>query len=544
MIRWVSQRPLALFMLIVLASVATLPSLTNGFAFDDIFLVRDNPRVHDLLAPWTYARESYWLTHYCCAMYRPLTIWLLAIQWAIGDGTPLVFHIVSVVGYMLTVTVVFWLLRSAVEARAAWMGAAVFAVHPVHVEATGNIVGQAELWVGLAAVSALLLYVRFRRQGALPAPVQVAILGLVAVGSLAKEQAFVIPLLLVAAEFTFTGDRRPWADRLGQQRQLFLSVLLVLTVVFWIRWTVLSGLGGGPPFVVLRDATLGQRLLTVLGVVPEWVRLLLWPARLRADYGPPAHDVAVGFGAAQTAGILLLAGAAAAAIWSWRRARVLAFGILWIGIALLPVSNLFFTTGVLIAERTLYLPSVGVALGVAAVAGYVAAKERLPRAVQSAVGFALAGVIAAGALASGLRQRVWRDNESLFAATLRDAPENYRSYKYYGRHLVTEGAPEAAIPYFRHAIALYPRDPVVAEDLAQLLRVAGRCAEAVEVLDGVLRRLPNRSVARAKAFYCLLEIGEFDRARELASAGVALGDTAFVKLRSQADSLIRASESP
>jgi hypothetical protein len=82
----------------------------------------------------------------------------------------------------------------------------------------------------------------------------------------------------------------------------------------------------------------------------------LWPAHLQADYGPPDVDVSLTWDAAQTFGLGLLVGAVALAISNWRRRPAVAFGILWAGLSLFPVSNLLVPTGILVAERTLLLP--------------------------------------------------------------------------------------------------------------------------------------------------------------------------------------------
>jgi hypothetical protein len=522
------------------ALLVAAPSLGNGFAFDDVFIIRDNSRIHTLHAPWTYATEPFWYEHYCCAMHRPLTIWAFAMQWAIGGGDPLAYHVVNVVLYVATCLTILLLLREVASRSAALVGAMLYAVHPVHVEAVANGVGQAELWVGFFAASAVALYIRSRVQGPFSRLRQATLLALVAAGCLSKEQGFVVPLLLVAVEYLIVRKHRPWRDSVETLRPFALAVVLVVAAIVLLRFRVLGGLGGGPPFIVLRDLDSTQRVAAVLGLVPEWARLLIWPWRLQADYGPPALGAATWTSMRAVTGAILLLGTIVLAVRSARADGRVSFGITWLLLAMLPASNLLFPTGVLVAERTLYLPSVGLAIGVAGFWHWLTRRDTTRLAV--AVGSLLLVLAGAGAFRSATRQRVWSDNYSLFASMIRDAPDNYRGYRNFARHLVTEDRAERAVAYFRMAHELYPADPQVAEDLAQLLRQQGRCEEAVPILLSALSQHPTQVRARAQAYHCLLETGNIAGARAVANDGANLGDTEFEKLRARADSLLRTSQ--
>src|SRR4029078_2303538 len=132
------------------------------------------------------------------------------------------------------------------------------------------------------------------------------------------------------------------------------------------------------PAEPLRGLGTPERALLMLQVVPMWLRLLVWPARLRADYPaeafalPPQLELRAAIGLA----IILLFALVARSARKW--APSVSFGIAWAAIALLPVSNIV-PTGVVLAERTLFLPSIGFVLAVGPVAAQVAAAPLLPR---------------------------------------------------------------------------------------------------------------------------------------------------------------------
>ena len=526
--------------LIVLAAIVSASSLANGFAYDDLPIIRDNPRVHELLAPWTYATQSYWPPSHGGFLYRPIVVWLFAAEWAIGGGSPLPFHLANVLLNIATVLAVYFLGRRIIPPAWACVGAAIFAVHPVHVEAVANVVGQAELVMGLAATLSVALYIRARQTGTLGSGSRLVITLLAVVAALAKEQGFVVPALLGLAELTIAGrQRRDW-------RQLAaLAVLLgaALSALFAARTLVLHGLGGGAPAAALQGLDAGGRALTMLATVPSLFRLMLWPAHLRGDYSPPEFSAMTHLGQVHFVGLVLLAAAALGAWRMWRAGeRGAMFGLGWTALALLPVSNLLFVTGVLIAERTLFLPSVGVAIALASGARLLARllepHPRLRPALASLGGL----LVLAGAVHSATRQSAWRDGSTLFPQMIRDSPRGYRAHLAYARFLAEQGKPAGAEAELRVAAELYAGDPLVYLELGQILRASGRCKEAIPVFDRAAAVAGEFELvlAQSRSFECRMAIGDYAGARQTIAGEAAAGRPEFARMLARADSALAA----
>jgi hypothetical protein len=133
----------------------------------------------------------------------------------------------------------------------------------------------------------------------------------------------------------------------------------IAAYVCLLAWVFRGGKVVEVPSVVWWGATPVDRWLTVLRVVPEYVRLMVWPWDLAIDYTPGTMVLVTTVTPMVVLGAVILVLAAGIVALTWRRAPVVAAGILWFAIAMSPVSNVFFASGIVLAERTFYLPSVG-----------------------------------------------------------------------------------------------------------------------------------------------------------------------------------------
>jgi Flp pilus assembly protein TadD len=156
----------------------------------------------------------------------------------------------------------------------------------------------------------------------------------------------------------------------------------------------------------------------------------------------------------------------------------------WIPIALAPVSNVFFPSGVALAERTLYLASVGACLALGALA------ERVARNRPTVVIAAAAALIALGAARTWTRTPVWRSDKSYTIALLRDHPESYRAHLVAGRVLSAQKQFASAAEHLEMAARLFPRDAAGAYEAAIVAIRLGRIAHADSLLRVARRSAP------------------------------------------------------
>jgi len=455
------------------AVVVYLGALRNGFALDDGAIIVFNPLVQQPSGLWRAFARPYWAAgQHSLVYYRPLPVATYVLDHLVHKAWW--FHLVNL-GWHAGASIAVAALAQRWRGVAAGLVAGlVFAVHPVHVEAVANVIGRAELMATLFAL--LAVYAGLVRQsvGWSSAALALAVLS--------KENAAVVPALIVWAWVVGVG--RPSRGRMAA----FAAAWMIGGAAYaLLRLAVLHRLTGplddlAPVFVGADPLSVR---LTALAGLADVGRLLVFPRRLRVEYTPAERTLVT----SPLDGRFLL-GLACLAMWTtllvlaWRRARKTeALGLGWMGIAYLPVANLLFPSGILLAERTLYLPSAGLALAAGAWLHGLSGKR------LGAVCVAL--TVAEGAR-TALRVPVWRDDASVALSILQDSPNSYRGPQYAAGLLQAARSPAKALRYYTIAAGVYDHDarsefgaadaafalgrPQLADTLlAQAKRLCGQC---------------------------------------------------------------------
>jgi len=517
------QAWLAPALVLALSIGASLPVMVNGLVQDDVPIIVQNPAAHQLSTIPLHFRQPYWPMPYSPDLYRPLSSTLFTLEWVVGHGRYWFFHGMSVALYAAVCLAVFELSRRLLPPRAALGAAALFAVHPVHLESIAPAINQSELVAALCVILAVCKYLDWRATAAAPSRKLVAIFTATYAGAcLFKESAIVLPGLLAAAELTLVRDPRPLSARVRQLWPLAIALALTGAGFIALRTSILGSLAGTFTAEVFRGLSSGQRALTMLGVVPEWARLFVWPAHLQADYSPQEVIGAASWGLGQTLGLAILAPTVILTLTGIRRHPVASFGMLWAGIAILPVSNLLVPTGIALAERTLFLPSVGVVLALGAGLAAIAARldGAAPR-IRLAALAALVLLVLAGAARSAVRYRIWHDTLTFTQRTVEDAPTSYRARAALGEVMFFLRQKRTGELLLREAIRLYPDGYVTYQILADHYRLADLCAPAMPLYRQALELAPKAADVRASLIACQLHVADYQGARDVAAGGVA-----------------------
>lgn len=526
---------------VFLALAASITGIRNGFAYDDVRAIYEDTRFHSLGSLWHVLNSTYWLPKYGGSLYRPLTSLGFAVQWLAGGGSPLLFHLVSIALYAAVCAAVFRLSRQVLDETASFVGATIFAVHPVHVEAVANVVGQAELGAALFVVLAVSQYIRWTRTSGLSMRRSAVLCAMYAIAVMFKENAIVLPALIVAADFVATPKAQKIRERVRRIWPLLAAMAFVgVCFVIWRAIVIGSVSGAGGEAEIFLGQPFQVRVLTMLTVVVEWIRLFVWPAKLSADYSSPRIDVSTSLSATMIPAILVVLGVIAIALHVRKAHPAATFAFMWAAIGMLIPSNLIVVTGVALAERALFLPSIGVSMLAGALAGAIVRYAAI--GTRRAVVVMAVALVVAGIVRSSYRNPVWKNNATLFRQTVEDVPYSWKSHLMLGELLVSQGKSEGALE-MSVAVKLSPRNDVQTRYVtARRLHIAGQQALALPFYADALALDPSNAIIRENAAYCLAQMGRMSDAVAVAKAGLRLkpGNPLLTRFLQRADSVAHA----
>lgn len=499
---------------VVAALVCYASSLGNGFAYDDNPIVRDNPRIRSLgnlaqiwLTDWWLDPDAAIQDPTRDRLYRPLTLFSFAANYAVHGLAPPGYHAANVLLHALAAALVWRFALALLGNRGvASLAAMLFAVHPVHAEAVANVVGRAEV---LSTVFLLLGLIALVRRAEPPRPLALLGAGGAFLAALLSKETAVcyLPVALLALARRFGAARLPWrtwglyALALALPLAVYLPARVYALEARLIRDKVTSGL-----FNPLRDAEGLARIHGPVTVLGHYARLLIAPADLSCDYGLAIFDPNAG-----PTAVTLLGAAFAAALLAGLRGFARPGG-LWRELAFLTamflasyflISNAVLLIGVSLAERLFYWPSVPALVAAALLAfelyrwacepgGLLHERLGLLRTLGALLLVALA-------LRTAVRNPDWRDDFTLFSADVATHPN--------GAHL------SASLAQLVTWDAEHERDP---QARRALLR---RAAELLDRALAVSARFPQALRQRGKVY--LLE-GDADRAKAFVESALAL----------------------
>jgi hypothetical protein len=475
-------------LLVVAVALLAMGSVLQGGVLYDGAAILGAERMQ-VPVDWTAVfTDSYWST----GLWRPATIALLAAQVTLANGiSPVMLHATSLGLYLIASLLLYGLsVTLGADRRMALLAAVLFVAHPLHAEVVASVVGQAELLVGIAMLAAMWTWQRAARVGVRWQDIVVLLmLQLLAAGS--KEQGYLLPAILLAQHWLLP-------VRVGTRvAARWLTILTLAAITMWlVRAGITGSMAGEIPAPYFLGVTSGERILAALSVIPRAILMTLAPLNLGLEYGPP--DVALD----GRFGLLQLLGIAIIIIWialllRWRtRNPLAALGILFAAITWLPASSLIVPAGLLLADRVLFLPTVGLAISLAALPWPAVARR------ARALSLGAATISIAFVLICHDRIAVWRDEVSFHSALTRDNPGSYRSWFVAAMYHKHAGNIAAAEEHLRQALVLWARDPRVHEELGQLLRADGRCAEAIPIMRSGLELDPERHQLAARLAEC------------------------------------------
>jgi len=479
-------------------------TLDGALMYDDTNAVVRNAlvRAGDLGAIFT---EASWWREGHGRGWRPVTTTSFALNHMAHGFAPRGYHAVNLLLHAgVSVLVLLTLAAATGRALVALVAALLFALHPVHTEAVASVVGRSEL---LAAAGFFLAWWCFLRRDAGGVRLwDAAGVAAFAAGLLAKENAVTLLPVLVLADAVYPGAGAAPAAALRRHAGRYAALAAATAAFVVVRRLVI---GPDAPSIPVLDNPLvalpaWPRALTTIAVVGLYAWRLLVPVRLAADYSydqipAVASPLDPGF----LAGLAVLLAVPALAWWCRARLPAATLGLVLLALTFGLVSNLAFPIGTIMAERLLYLPSVGFCLALAAAlvaaagarpapaAGAAASSPLRALVARPALVLAVAALLLAYGARTWTRNRVWHDPEVFYATMVAEAPRSARSQREYGGMLAERGRHAEARRAFERSLAIRPADVATLHNLGNALVQAGDLDAAADAYARAIAGKPD-----------------------------------------------------
>lgn len=483
-------------------------SLRGDFLWDDDLHITANPTIIGPLGLkeiWTTARANYF----------PLVLTNFWVQHALWGVEPFGYRVITLACHVLA-ALLLWKVLQRLRVPGAWLGAALWALHPVQVESVAWICELKNTQSAVFFLAAILSYIRWLEAGVVAQPEQgVGVrtktaapgyarsemsfgfaLVFAALAILSKPSTVMLPIALLLCAWWLRG-----AFRLRDLFRLLPFFGLSAVAAGWTIWEQKFHSGAvGPEW----SQTLPERIAIAGRAIWFYLGKLLWPEPLIFIY--PRWEITLREAANTLAPVSAFAGMAALWWGRTRRLRAGFFAAAYFVALLFPVLGFFsvyFFRYSFVGDHFQYLASIG------PVALLGAAIDRLGRRAAFVIAPAL--LLALG-VATSMQSRVYRNNEALWRDTLAQNPAAVMAWLNLADTFAQAGRYDEAIATFQQAIRIRPDDPHGHNDLGNVLVLAGRPAEALPHFERALALKPDMADALSNFGNALRSLGRSEEA--------------------------------
>ena len=484
-----------LFPLLLIALVSFgvyFNALFNGFVYDDHSQVLKNTLIRDIRNIPEIFRSNVWTFEGApptSNYYRPMLNLFYMFNYYVFGLQAWGFHLVNILFHAGNSVLVFLIMSRLLDGfttrtdggaplllSSPLIAALLFAAHPIHVEAVTWIAGLSDVSFAFFYLLSFYLYVRSRGSYRWQYVFSVLFFFLAV---LCKEPGLTLPVLLIAYDHAF-GNRPVW--RFAQMMR-YAAFLLVAAFYFVIRFRVL---GGFTPLQRLAKLSAAEQIINVFPLFGQYLQKLLLPINL--NFWPVFNPITSLVSVEGILSVCLAMIFAGALVLALKKDKMVFFSLVLVVAPLAPALYLKGVIGKPFADRYLYLPSVGFAMLTAyffswAKAHHQGAARLLP--------FVLALVLASYAWGTVSRNKVWKDEYSLFEDTVKKSPDSVVPRLEFGNALLARGMFDEAIAQYQVARRMEPRLYVIYHHLGLAFAGEDRLSEAIEQYILALALNPN-----------------------------------------------------
>lgn len=505
---------LAVLFILMFSVALYANTLKNGFVIDDEDTIVKNLLIKDLRnLPKLFTKAYFHLSSEWT--YRPVVTFSYFVDYRLFGLKAWGFHLTNVLlhamnGALLYVFLTFLFRHNASESYTTnppLLISLLFATHPVLTEAVNVISFREDLLVFLLYMATVTIYLVLQHSANRPwFSISLYLLScfLYIVALFSKEMAATLPLTVYCYERIYGNKSvKPPLILLNPYNIGYIIITLIYSFIYF------SCLRDPAIEVYIPLWSLDERLLTLPWLLLNYLKIVIFPVSLSSDYeiNPIRYILSTSF-----VGPLIIIASIITVSIVWRRNKIMAFGILFFLVTLMPVYNIFPLV-MPMAERYLYLPMVGFVI-----VGWLLINrifESLITDRQNLYMFIIwSCIVAVFAIIVVNRNTVWRDEYSLWTDTIRKMPKSSRVHNNLGKEFFKQDRIDEAIKEFKTAVTLNPKDAWYHANLGSAYAEQGNIDEGIKKLQTALKIDPDNSEMHSELGALYLKKGLRDKSRQ------------------------------
>ena len=460
--------------------------------YDDDVYVSANPHVLNGLT----ADGLWWaFTTGHAANWHPLTWLSLMLDRQFFGPNPAGFHLTNLFFHIANTLLLFLVLKQ--MTNAIWQSAfaaALFALHPMHVESVAWITERKDVLIAFFWILAIAAYYSYiKRPGVLR---YLLTLFVFALGLMSKPMLVTLPFVLLLLDYWPLQRKISWR-LLVEKIPLFALSVISCVITFLIQRS--SGAVSN-----INILSLNSRIANVFLSYAQYIGKIFWPSNLAIFYPFPGRisfwQIAVGS--------LLLLGISFFVVRYGRSQRYLSLGWFWFVGTLIPVIGIIQVGPQSYADRYTYIPYIGLFIMLAW--GLPELLKKLPQR-KIALGLLMILVLTTLGICAHRQTSYWKNSFTLFSHVIEVTQNNYLAYNNLGNAYGNLGRYAEEIKFYKQAIIFNPKSAIAYNNLGVAYGSLGRHIEEIEAYKQAIRINPNY----AEVYYNLgLAYGDLSRYTE------------------------------
>lgn len=473
-------------LLALVCIIAYSNTFSNEFVWDDELFVVENMHIRE----WENIPSFF--TELVDGLYRPLrTLWYTVVFHIFGLNT-FGYHLNSLLLHTIATFLAYGIISALTEKKTVgFLSALLFALHPMHTERVTGITAGFDLLGIVFMLSAFYLYILHAKANRHGSSLSIYILYIL--GILSNEEALALPLLIIAYHIAFGSHGIKSAF---QRWKSYIPYAVILALYFAFRIFGFTGISR--PVVGYVGGSFYITFINTLKVFALYPWLLIFPYPLILDRQTELYYSILSLPILVS--ILFLLFSLWLLYYFYKKDKIIFFGMAWFWITLLIFTNIF-PTHTLMAERYLYIPSIGfcMILGYIAYNIYNASVKGInrisPLAWKSIIAIIFISILVAYSAITVQRNAEWKNTEVMWSKVMKQNPRSSSAYGYLAGIAEQKGDLKTAMAYFHKAIELNPQDDRTYTNLGVIYAKLGDYKKAEELIKQTIQRQPTYYIA-------------------------------------------------